>query len=178
VSVATLSLPIAGYALREWRASDAKDLYVALSNPKVGQHLADWYPRDGYTMQMAQDWVNGGADAFGGISWAITFQDIAVGSAGIHPQQGFARCNTEIGYWLAQSHWGKGVGSAVVALITATAFDAPEITRVYAPIHAANVASQRVCEKNGFVREGLLRQSVMKSGEAIDIVLWARYRNH
>jgi RimJ/RimL family protein N-acetyltransferase len=127
---------------------------------------------------MAQDWVNGGAENFGGINWAITYDDHAVGSAGIHPQQGFARCNTEIGYWLAQSHWGKGVASAVVALVTAKAFDAPETTRVFAPIQAANIASQRVCEKNGFVREGLLRQSVMKWGEAIDIVLWALYRNH
>jgi [ribosomal protein S5]-alanine N-acetyltransferase len=172
-----IALPIASYAMRPWRVSDAEDLFQALSNPKVGRHLADWYPREGYTREMAQQWAGGGADAFGGMSWAITFKEIAIGSAGIHPQQSFARCNAEIGYWLAESHWGKGVGSAMVAVLTAKAFDIPEITRVFAPIHAANLASQRICEKNGFVREGLLRQSVMKWGEAIDVVLWARYRN-
>ncbi len=178
MSVTVITLPIAGYAIRAWRTSDAQDLHEVLGNPNVGRHMADWYPRDGYTMSMAQDWVNGGAEAFGGINWAITFQDRAIGSAGIHPQQGFARCNVEIGYWLAESHWGKGVGSAMVSILKDKAFETPEITRVFAPIHAANFASQRICEKNGFVREGLLRQGVMKWGKAIDVVLWARYRNH
>jgi [ribosomal protein S5]-alanine N-acetyltransferase len=171
-------LPIAGYALRPWRVSDAGDLLRALNDPSVGQYLADWYPQTGYTLEMAEQWVSGGADAFGGSNWAIAFEDQAIGSCGIHPQQGFARCNAEIGYWLAQAHWGKGVGSAVVAELTRQAFERTEITRVFAPIHATNQRSQRVCEKNGFVREGLLRQSAMKWGKAIDIALWARYRSH
>ncbi|MFM7330889.1 MAG: GNAT family N-acetyltransferase [Brachymonas sp.] len=160
------------------RTSDAQDMYKALKQPKVGLYLADWYPQDGYTLEMAKEWVNGGADAFGGVVWAIAFNDVVVGSAGIHPQHGFARCNAEIGYWLTESHWGKGVGTAVVGVLVAKAFEMPEITRVFAPIHAANLASQRICEKNGFVREGLLRQSAIKWGKAIDVVMWARYRNH
>jgi [ribosomal protein S5]-alanine N-acetyltransferase len=173
-----VSLPIAGYALRAWSASDAADMHRAINNPNVGKFLADWYPQTGYTLEMAEQWCNGGAVAFGGVSWAIAFEDRAVGSCGIHPQEGFARCNAEIGYWLAEAHWGKGVGSAVVTALMRQAFEQPEITRVFAPIHAANLGSQRVCEKNGFVREGLLRQSAMKWGEAIDVVLWARYRIH
>jgi [ribosomal protein S5]-alanine N-acetyltransferase len=171
-----IALPIAGYALRPWRASDATDLHLAINNPNVGKHLADWYPQTGYTLEMAEQWVNGGADAFGGVNWAIAFEDRAIGSCGIHPQQGFARCNAEIGYWLAEAHWGKGVGSAVVAKLADQAFEQPEITRVFAPIHAANQRSQRICEKNGFVREGLLRQSAMKWGTAVDVVLWAHHR--
>ena len=75
-------------------------------------------------------------------------------------------------------HWGLGVGTAVVAALNVQAFALPEVTRVFAPIHVGNLRSQRICEKNGFVREGLLRQSAMKWGIAIDIVLWATYRTH
>ena len=163
--------------MRPWRRSDAEDLFLAINHPSVGEFLADWYPKGGYSLDMAQDWVNGGADV-GGTNWAITCKDVAVGSAGIHPQSGFSRCNVEIGYWLGTAHWGRGVGTAVVAALTEQAFALPEVTRVFAPIHVGNLRSQRICEKNGFVREGLLRQSTMKWGKAIDIVLWATYRTH
>ena len=172
-----IDLGISSYAMRAWRRSDAEDLYRAINHPSVGEHLADWYPKDGYTLEMASEWVNGGA-AIGGTNWAITCNDVAVGSAGIHPQSGFARCNVEIGYWLGAAHWGLGVGTAVVAALTEQAFALPEVTRVFAPIHTGNLRSQRICEKNGFVREGLLRQSTMKWGKAIDTVLWATYRTH
>jgi [ribosomal protein S5]-alanine N-acetyltransferase len=172
-----ITLPIDGYAMRSWSADDAVDMQHALNNPNIGQYLGDWYPEDGYTLAMADQWCNGGVNEYGGTCWAITFQNLAIGSGGLHPQQGFSRCNSEIGYWLAQAHWGKGVGSAVVAILTKLAFEQTEITRLFAPIHATNVRSQRVCEKNGFVREGLLRQSTMKWSKAIDVVLWARYRN-
>ena len=77
-------LPTAGYALRPWRSGDAEDLYRAINHPSVGEFLADWYPKDGYSLHMAHDWVNGGADV-GGTNWTITCNDVAVGSAGIHP---------------------------------------------------------------------------------------------
>jgi [ribosomal protein S5]-alanine N-acetyltransferase len=147
MSAPAIPLPIAEYALRKWRESDEIDLYEALNNQYAGRFLADWYPKDGYTWGMAEQWVTGGAESFGGINWAVTYKDIAIGSAGIHPQLGFARCSAEIGYWLAEPFWGKGVGSALVATLTEKAFDMPEITRVFAPIHVGNIASQRICEK-------------------------------
>lgn len=172
-----IKLSVEGYELRPWRSNDAEDLYRALNHPSVGEYLADWYPKDGYTLEMANEWVNGGCNV-GGINWAITCNDVAIGSAGIHPQSGFACCNVEIGYWLAHAHWGRGVGTAVVAALSQQAFALPGVTRVFAPIHAGNLRSQRICEKNGFEREGLLRQSAMKWGKAIDVVLWAAYRKH
>jgi [ribosomal protein S5]-alanine N-acetyltransferase len=170
-------LAVAGYVLREWRSGDAPSMAQHLNNPNIGRNMADWYPTTGYTLPMAQDWCNGGAAAFGGNNWAITFQDQAIGSCGVHPQTGFDACNAEIGYWLSEQHWGQGVGTAVVRFLAVHAFAQPHITRVYAPIHAHNAASQRVCEKAGFVREGLRRMSVMKWGQAIDTVVWAQYRD-
>jgi [ribosomal protein S5]-alanine N-acetyltransferase len=168
-------LPIAGYALRPWQPSDAPSMALHLNNPNIGRNMADWYPAGGYTLAMAQEWCSGGADAYGGTSWAITWHDEAIGSCGFRPQTGFDRCNVEIGYWLSEQHLGKGVGTALVGTLAKQAFELPEITRVYAPIHAHNKVSQRICEKNGFVCEGLRRMSVMKAGQAIDTVVWAKY---
>jgi [ribosomal protein S5]-alanine N-acetyltransferase len=177
MSAPATALPVSGYALRAWRTSDAADMQHHLNNLSIAPHMADWYPLSGYTLAMAEEWVTGGADAFGGTSWAITFNDRAVGGCGVHPGQGFARCNAEIGYWLSEQHWGRGVGSAVVTALTSFAFALAGVTRVFAPIHASNPRSQRICEKAGFTCEGLRRLSVMKAGQAIDTVVWAAYRD-
>jgi [ribosomal protein S5]-alanine N-acetyltransferase len=163
-------------SLRAWRSNDAESMARHLNNPNIGRNMADWYPADGYTIELAREWVTTRHIAFGGMSWAIAnAQDEAIGGAGIHPGAGFDRCNVEIGYWLSETVWGRGIGSALIAALTAQAFAIEGVTRVFAPIHARNLASQRVCEKNGFVCEGLRRMSVMKSGQAIDTVVWAMY---
>jgi [ribosomal protein S5]-alanine N-acetyltransferase len=170
------SLSVPGYALRSWRVADAVSLAAHLNNPNIGRNLADWYPSAGYTLADAEAWVTEGH--LSGINWAITYEDTAVGSCGINLQSGFDRCNAEIGYWLSEVHWGKGVGTAVVRFVTTQAFQQlPEVSRVFAPIHAHNESSQRVCQKNRFTREGLRRLSTVKQGRAIDTIVWAAYRD-
>ena len=169
----TLSLGRPGWCLRDWQAADAASLQHHLNDPEVARWLGDWMP-DEYTLEMAQAWVGGGAQA-AGRNWAVAHGGQVVGSAGILPD-GDA-CNALIGYWLGRACWGQGVGTAVVHRLTAQAFADPRVMRVAAPIRPENIASQRVCEKNGFVREGLLRMSALKKGRAVDIVLWAAYRD-
>ncbi len=175
MSAPTLALGLSGFTLRAWGSTDAQDMFEAIEHPAIARNMADWYPQTGYTMAMAQDWVAGAHAAMPGVNWAVAHQGRAVGAAGLHRMQGFARCNVEIGYWLAAAHWGRGVGTAIVRTLTQQAFVLSGVTRVFAPIHADNPGSQRVCEKNGFVLEGLRRKSVMKWGEAIDTAVWAAY---
>ncbi len=172
-----LALPALGYSLRPWAFGDAASMLAHINFPETARNMADWYPQSGYTLEMAQEWVSGGHIQHGGITHAVDFQGEAVGAAGIHPQTGFARCNAEIGYWIGPAHQRKGAGTAIVRALTELAFGDANVSRVFAPIHAHNPASQRVCEKNGFVCEGLRRLSVMKWGKAIDNVVWAAYRD-
>ena len=130
-----------------------------------------------YTLAIAQHWVSRGHIDFGGDNWAIACHGEAVGGCGIHGGSGALRCNAEIGYWLGQAHWGCGIGSRVAQLLTDLAFQRPDITRVFAPVHADNPTSVRVLQKCGFEREGLQRQSALKAGRVIDRVLMARYRS-
>jgi [ribosomal protein S5]-alanine N-acetyltransferase len=169
----TLDLGLPGWCLRAWAATDAPSLAAHANNPRVWRNMADTFPQP-YTLEIAQHWVARGHIDFGGDNWAIACDDVAVGGCGLHRGAGGERCNVEIGYWLGEPYWGRGVVTQVVRVLTARAFALPEVTRVYAAVHADNPVSMRVLEKNGFRREALLRRSACKGGQVIDRVLWAR----
>lgn len=171
----TLDLGLEGWALRAWRAGDAASLARHANNPNVWRWMSDTFPHP-YTVEIAAYWVQRGHVEFGGDNWAIALDGEAVGGCGIHWGQQQFRCNAELGWWLGEPYWGRGVVTRVAALLVARAFRDPGITRVFAPIHAGNARSMRVAEKNGFVLEGVQRLSALKAGHAIDRHVYARYR--
>ena len=172
----TLDIGLDGWTLRAWREGDASALSEHANNPKVWRNMSDSFPHP-YTLEIAEHWVRRGHIDFGGDNWAIAYEDQVVGGCGIHQQAGQFRCNAEIGYWLAEPHWGRGIVTQVARVLTARALTRPEITRVYAPIHGHNRASMRVVEKSGFVCEGVQRRSAIKAGQVIDRVVYACYRD-
>ena len=137
--------------------------------------MGDRFPHP-YTLAIAEHWVREGHIDIGGENWAIAHDGQAVGGCGIHQGEGQFRCNAEIGYWLAEPYWGRGIVTRVARVLIEHAFADPDITRVFAPIHAGNAASMRVAEKAGMVREGVQPQSAIKAGRVIDRVVYARYR--
>jgi ribosomal-protein-alanine N-acetyltransferase len=175
VTLPTIPLGVEGWALRAWRETDAEALARHAGNPAVWRNMSDSFPHP-YTLDIASHWVRSGHVEFGGDNWAIAHDDQAVGGCGIVAGDGGLRCNAEIGYWLAESCWGQGIGTRVARTLAERAFADPLITRVFAPVHAYNPASMRVLEHCGFVREGLLQLSALKAGIVIDRVLLARYR--
>jgi [ribosomal protein S5]-alanine N-acetyltransferase len=172
----TIALGIEGWTLRAWRRSDAAALARHANNVEVWRWMSDSFPHP-YTREIAEHWVARGHIEFGGDNWAIVCGDDAVGGCGVVPQKGPLRCNAEVGWWLAEEHWGRGVVTRVAGALVSRAFENPEITRVFAPVHAGNARSMRVAEKNGFVLEGVQRQGAIKAGQVIDRWVFARYRD-
>lgn len=172
----TLDIGVEGWTLRAWREGDAPALSLHAGNPNVWRNMSDSFPFP-YTLAIAEDWVRQGHIDFGGDHWAIAFEDQALGGCGIRQLEGQFRCNAEIGYWLAEAHWGRGIVARVASTLTRRAFENPDITRVYAPIHGHNRASMRVVEKCGFVCEGMQRLSAIKAGQVIDLAIYACYRD-
>jgi RimJ/RimL family protein N-acetyltransferase len=172
----TLALGVDGWCLRGWREGDAPSLSRHADDVEVWRWMSDSFPHP-YTMDIARHWVRDGHVDFGGDNWAIALDDEAVGGCGIHAGAGQFRCNAEVGWWLAQAHWGRGIATRVAATLVERAFANPRITRVFAPIHAGNRRSMRVAEKNGFTLEGVERQGAVKDGRIIDRHVYARYRN-
>ncbi len=76
----------------------------------------------------------------------------------------------ELGFWLGHDQWGRGVMTEAVGLMLHFAFRDLGLYRVYASTFAANTASRRVLEKNGFKLEGTLREAVVRHGERQDFL--------
>ncbi|MBU2548058.1 MAG: GNAT family N-acetyltransferase, partial [Proteobacteria bacterium] len=94
----------------------------------------------------------------------------------LEPGKDIHRKSAELGYWLAEPYWGRGIVTACLLRYMEFQFDRYDWLRVYAEPFADNPASIRVLEKCGFSREGLLRQHAVKAGQVMDIVLYARIR--
>lgn len=82
----------------------------------------------------------------------------------------------EIGYWVSESHWGKGIGTAAAMFIADYGFGSFPIERLQAGVFAGNQASVRVLEKAGFSLEGCLRRAVKKDGSYQDLLMYSRLR--
>jgi RimJ/RimL family protein N-acetyltransferase len=175
VTLPTLPLELPGWCLRAWREADAPSLAQHADNPRVWRNMSDAFPHP-YTRAIAEHWVGRGHVEFGGDNWAIAFDDVAVGGCGLQRQAGQFSCGVEIGYWLGEPYWGRGVATRTARVLTERAFALPDVARVFAGVHADNPASMRVLEKAGFEREGLLRRCAWKAGRAIDRVIYARIR--
>ncbi len=122
-----IGLGIDGWTLRAWCEGDAPSLAAHADNVNVWRHMSDRFPHP-YTLAIAEHWVRHGHVDFGGDNWAIAFEDQAVGGCGIHVGSGQFRCNADIGYWLAQAHWGRGIVTRVARALIDRAFADPEIT--------------------------------------------------
>ena len=109
--------------------------------------------------------------------FALATAQEAIGSIGLSPGQDVHRYTAELGYWLAEPFWGRGIVSRAVTALTAHAFSQrTDLVRIQAAVFSWNAASARVLEKAGYQREGVLRQSVFKDGVLGDSYMYAKLR--
>lgn len=160
--------------IRKWELSDATDLAAALSNKKIQDNLRDGLPYP-YTEQDGTDYISAmlSADENEIFAFAITVDEKLVGSIGIFRQGNIHRQTAELGYYIAEEYWGKGIMTEAVRQICAYVFEKSDIIRIYAEPFAYNAASCRVLEKAGFQYEGTLRSNAVKNGEVIDMKMYS-----
>ena len=163
--------------IRKWELSDAKDLAMALSNKKVQDNLRDGFPYP-YTEQDGKDFISTmlSADENETFAFAITVDNIAVGSISVFRQGNIHRRTAELGYYIAEEYWGRGIMSEAVRQICEYVFSKSDITRIYAEPFAYNTASCRVLEKAGFQYEGTLRSNAIKNGKVIDMKMYSKIK--
>ena len=159
--------------LRAWRTDDAASLALHANNEKISRGLRDRFPFP-YTLEAAESFLAMATQK----EWifAIDVDGAAVGGLGFHPGEDVHRIDAEIGYWLAEPYWGRGIVPAALRAVVPAAMEALGLERVHAGVFANNPASMRVLEKAGFVREGVHRRAVLKRGEVLDLVMYARLR--
>ena len=169
-----MKLACGSCVVREWRPEDKPDLIRFANNRNVWRNLKDSFPHP-YTEAAADWWLSQMAVA-DPTSWAIEVDGHAAGGIGVTLREGIYASSAIFGYWLGEPYWGKGTMTEAVRAVAPHAMRKFKLVRLEAPVFEWNPASMRVLEKCGFVREGVLRASVLKDGALIDQVLYALVR--
>lgn len=105
---------------------------------------------------------------------AICLKGRPVGAISVSPFKGNDRCRAELGYVLAAKYWGKGIVTRAVKMVASAIFvEWPHLERLEALVDVDNEGSQRVLEKAGFQREGVLRKYFLSKGRLRDMVIFS-----
>ncbi len=161
--------------IRSWRPDDATSLARHANNRKIWLNVRDHFPHP-YTLAHAETWIGREREAMPETQFALEVDGEAAGGVGVFLQQDVARRSAELGYWLGEAHWGRGIMTDVVRRFTVQAFETYDLLRIYALVFEWNPGSCRVLERSGFVLEGRLRQAVVKDGRVLDQFLYAALR--
>lgn len=160
--------------IRKWKLSDAADLAAAISNKKVQNNLRDGLPYP-YTEQDGEDYISNmlSSNEDETFAFAIIADNKVIGSIGVFRQENIHRQTAELGYYISEEYWGKGITTEAVKQICEYVFSHSDIIRIYAEPFAYNTASCRVLEKAGFQYEGTLRNNAVKNGKVIDMKMYS-----
>ncbi len=160
------------YVLRDWREQDAPSLAKYADNRKIWLSLRDLFPNP-YRLEHAREFIRRTSTASPRTFFAIATQIEAIGSIGLSLGQDVHRYTAELGYWLAEPYWGRGIATCAVRAMVEYAFGELALHRVHAEPFAPNLASARVLEKAGFSLEGRMRANAYKDGSVVDQLLYA-----
>jgi RimJ/RimL family protein N-acetyltransferase len=163
--------------IRDWTAGDLDALVRHANNRNIWIHLRDRFPHP-YLESHGRQFLEHMAQLPSRTIWAIEVDGEAAGGIGLEPLTDVERISAEIGYWLGEAHWGRGITTDALRAVTAHAFATMDLMRIFALPFADNPGSIRVLEKAGYVREGHLRRSAIKDGIVRDQLLFAAYRPH
>jgi [ribosomal protein S5]-alanine N-acetyltransferase len=163
-------------AIREWRREDAAALARLANDRQVWLGLRDLFPHP-YSVDDAHAFIALATSKSPTTLFATEVDGVLAGGIGYLLRTDVERIGAEVGYWLGREFWGRGIGTAALRLVTARAFAShPELRRLFAVPFASNPASARILEKAGYLREGIMRQSVIKDGRVQDQFLYAILR--
>jgi RimJ/RimL family protein N-acetyltransferase len=165
-----------GVMLRPLREQDLGIMASLADNPKIWNNLLDVFPHP-YGLADAHAFYDRLEVTLGPLrTFAITQDQRFAGVIGFDPLSDVHRMGANIGYWLGEPYWGRGIATAALKTLTAYAFANLPLERLQAEVFAWNLASARVLEKAGYALEGRTRRSIMKASRIGDGLLYARLR--
>jgi ribosomal-protein-alanine N-acetyltransferase len=165
-----------GIILRPWGITDASQLASIADNKRIADNLRDGFPFP-YLLKDAYDWLNLILpENYPPHFFAITIDHQLVGSIGIVTKSDIYRKNFEIGYFLSENYWGKGIATKAIKAATSYAFRDFDVVRIYAEPFSDNIGSRRALEKAGFRLEATLKHYVIKNGIIKDSCIYSVLR--
>jgi [ribosomal protein S5]-alanine N-acetyltransferase len=165
-------LKLLNCSVRSYTFADAESLAKYANNRKVWLNLRDGFPYP-YTIDNANDFISRATSSKPETNFAIDVNGEAAGGIGFSLHTDIERISAELGYWLAEPFWGRGITTEAVRALTDYAIKEHNLMRVYAVPLEGNEASRRVLEKAGYTLEGVMRKSALKDGKILDQFLYA-----
>jgi ribosomal-protein-alanine N-acetyltransferase len=160
------------FTLRPWTMNDLGSLVSFANNKNIANNMTDQFPHP-YTIEKGKAFIEYATGSSPLHIFAIDINNKAVGGIGLHPQSDIYSMNAELGYWLAEHYWGKGIVSKAIEKMLDYGFNTFNITRIFARPFGTNLASQRVLEKAGFKLEAKFEKTLFKNGEYVDELVYA-----
>ncbi|MBS3913299.1 MAG: GNAT family N-acetyltransferase [Bacteroidetes bacterium] len=165
-----------GILLRPWEMEDKLSLVKYANNKKIADNLRNLFPYP-FEEKNADHFISLWTSMQPVRVFAIELDGEAIGAIGLHAKEDVHEKNMELGYWLAEPFWGKGIATRAVGMMVNYGFKTWPILRIYAGAFGSNIASQKVLEKCGFFREGILKNSIWKNERIDDEIIYAIYRD-
>jgi len=167
-----MELALRTCSVRSWLTSDLASLVANANNINIARNLRDRFPSP-YSERDGRAYLRAMRASQPETSFAIAVGEKAVGGIGYRLQSDVDRASAEIGYWLGEPFWGRGIVTEALVAVTKYAIEQHGLTRVFALPFASNTASCRVLEKAGYTLEARLRRSAIKNGVVCDQVQYA-----
>ena len=147
--------------------TDIPAIAALANNYHIWRHVRDRLPHP-YSLQDAAEFVKSTQTEDPVVTFAIRYNGSLAGVAGLALMQDIHRLNAEVGYWIGEPFWNKGIATQALQLITVYAFDTLHLHRLFAGVFHTNPASARVLIKAGYALECIARQAVIKEGKLLD----------
>jgi len=162
------------FKLEKWDLKYAESLSKHANNIKIAKNLRNAFPSP-YTLNDAENYIKFCIEKEGQnqLCRAILINNQAVGSVGVFLKDDVYSKSAEIGYWLSETFWGKGIMTDAIIEMCEMAFKSFDIFRIFAEPFSTNTASGRALEKAGFELEGKLKKSIYKNGKICDSYIYA-----
>lgn len=164
------------FYLRPWAVKDLDSLVKHGNNVNIAMFMMDKFPHP-YTKEKGKQFIEFTKTHQPVHIFAIDINGEACGGIGIHPQEDIHCRNAELGYWLGEEHWGKGIASNAIIQMIDYGFNNFEIDRIFARPFGTNIASRKVLEKTGFKLEGSFEKTLFKNGNYLDELIYAVRKN-
>ncbi len=167
-----MELKLSKSTLRPFVKSDAESIAYHGNNVAIYNNMRDVFPHP-YTQDDANNWIAKNLEPSSNIILAIEVEGKAIGSIAILPKEDVSRLTAEIGYWIGEVHWGKGIATEAVTAIVDYTFENTDLVRIFGIVFHPNKASAAVLENAGFRFEGTQRSAVYKNSEILDALVYA-----
>ncbi|MBA2612620.1 MAG: GNAT family N-acetyltransferase [Bacteroidetes bacterium] len=164
------------FTLRPWTIDDLESLIKNGNNKEIAKNMTNKFPHP-YTEENGRSFIEFATTSTSSCVFAIDVNEKAVGGIGLHLQDDIHCRNAELGYWLGEAFWGKGIITKAITQMVDHGFKSFEIDRIFARPFGINLASQKVLEKAGFKLEARFEKVLFKNGEYLDEMVYAIRRS-